>query len=127
MPLIEKALSVIKGEAMEARLGSLDIFTIRNRIKIIFLQIISPRLDQLAQKIEQALSQWGQAEKRFFVSHATIARIKRLKNEERLLDLFRKLSVKPIQFSINSFVLKESKLSSKGPVYIDKVGYKLGT
>jgi len=127
VPLIEKALSAIKGEAMEAQLSSLDVFTAGNRIKIILLQIICPRLGYLAQKIEQALLQWCQAEKRPFVSHATIARIKRLENKERLLSLLRKLSVKPMQFTIDSFVLKESELSAKGPAYIDKVRYKLGT
>ncbi len=126
VPLIDKALSAIKNEAMEAQLSSLDVFAAGNRIKIIFLQIICPRLGHLAQKIEQALLQWCQVEKRSFVSHATIARIKRLKNKERLLGLFRKLSVKPIQFTIDSFALKESELSAKGPIYIDKGEYTLG-
>jgi len=87
----------------------------------------NPRLGFLAQKIEQSLLQWCQAENRSFVSHATIARIKQLENQERLLGLFRKLSVKPIQFTTDSFVLKESELSAKGPAYIDKVRYKLDT
>ena len=126
VPLIDKALSAIKNEAMEVQLSSLDVFTAGNRIKIIFLQIICPRLGHLAQKIEQALLQWCQPEKRPFVSHATIARIKRLKNKDQLLGLLSRLSIKPIQFTIDSFVLKESELSAKGPVYIDKGRYKLG-
>jgi len=126
VPLIEKALLAIEGEALEAQLSSLDVFTAGDRIKIVFLQIICPRLGYLAQKIEQALLQWRKAEKRPFVSHATIARIKWLKDKERLLGLFQKLLVKPIQFTINSFVLKESEFSSEGPVYVDKMEYKLG-
>jgi len=127
VPLIEKALLAIKDEAMEAQLSSLDVFAAGNHIKIIFLQIICPRLGYLAQKIEQTLLQWCEVEKRSFVNHATIARIKWLKNKERLISLLRKLSVEPIQFTIDSFVLKESEFFAKGPVYIDKVGYKLGT
>jgi len=125
VPLIEKALLAIKGEAMKAQLSAFDVFTAGGCIKIIFLQIICPRLGHLTQKIEQALLEWSKTEKRSFVSHATIARIKRLEKKERLLGLLEKLSIKPIQFTIDSFVLKESELSAKGPVYIDKVRYKL--
>ena len=105
---------------------SLDVFAAGNRVKIIFLQVICPKLDQLAQKIEQALLQWCEKENRLFVSHATVVRIKRLENKERLLDLLQKLSVKPVQFTIDSFVLKESEFSVKAPAYTDKVRYKLG-
>ncbi len=57
IPLIDKELSAIKGEAMEAQLNSLDVFTAGNHIKIIFLQIICPELNHLVQKIEQSLLQ----------------------------------------------------------------------
>ncbi len=127
IPSIEKALDKVKDKTMEAQLGSLDVFAAGNRIKIIFLSLVCPELADLAQKIEQALLPWCPAEKRSFVTHATIARVKRIENEnkERLLGLLAKLSVKPIQFTIDSFVLKESELSEKGPIYIDKAWYKL--
>lgn len=127
IPSIEKALAKVKGKTMEAQLGSLDVFVAGNRIKIIFLSLICPELADLAQKVEQALLPWCPAEKRSFVTHATIARIKWLENEnkKRLLGLLRKLSVKAIQFTIDSFVLKESELSERGPIYIDKARYKL--
>ena len=114
---------------MEVQLGSLDVFVVGNHIKIIFLSLVCPELADLAQKIEQVLLPWSPVEKRSFVTHATIARIKWLENEnkERLLGLLRKLSIKPLQFTIDSFVLKESELSKKGPIYIDKARYRLAS
>ncbi len=129
IPAIEKALAKVKDKTMEAQLGSLDVFAAGNRIKIIFLSLICPELADFAQKVEQALLPWCPAEKRSFVTHTTIARVKRIENEnkERLLGLLRKLSVKPLQFTIDSFVLKESELSERGAIYIDKAWYKLNS
>ncbi|MGB8367212.1 MAG: 2'-5' RNA ligase family protein, partial [Candidatus Babeliales bacterium] len=70
---------------------------------------------------------WSLAENNSFVNHVTIARVKKIENtnKKRLLDLLHSIMVKPLQFTIDSFVLKESILSEQGAIYIDKAIYKL--
>jgi RNA 2',3'-cyclic 3'-phosphodiesterase len=127
LPAIEKSLDKIISGTMEAQLGILDVFSVNNRVKIIFISIICPQLTQFVQKVERAVLPWSLAENNSFVNHVTIARVKKIENtnKKRLLDLLHSIMVKPLQFTIDSFVLKESILSEQGAIYIDKAIYKL--
>ncbi len=125
---IEKKLDKVKGQPLEAKLGSLDTFTTGSHIKIIFLSVVCSGLANFAKKIEQVLLPWCSMQKPSFINHVTLARVKHIEsaNKERLLGLLQKITVNPLQFTINSFVLKESVLSDQGATYIDKARYQLG-
>ena len=79
IPLIHERLKNIKHKKMKAHLGSLDLFTSSNNMpRVIFLSLICPELNDLAQQIDDALSDLFPSESRPFVSHLTIARIKEI-------------------------------------------------
>lgn len=114
---IEVVLRQIKAKKMEAYVGGVDVFTSRGRIKIIYLRVICQELADLAAQIEHALMPWCKKEERDFVSHATLARVKKVENKQELLDAVQNLSIEPVPFIISSFVLKESVLLPEGPEY----------
>lgn len=120
---IMQALRTIEFKKMKARLGSVDVFTKGRFVKIIFMHLVCPELSQLAQKIILVLSPWVEPEERDFVSHLTVARVKKVANVETLLEAIDKLDVAHITFEIDSFILKQSVLSPSGPEYTDIATY----
>lgn len=122
---IDSVLKKISFFTCKAQLCGVDVFSVGNKIKIIYLNLIVPELVLLAFKIDQVLRPWCESEKRDFVSHATIVRVKRVENKERLLEFLRKFKVEPIQFTIDVFALKQSVLTSDGPEYTTIKTYTL--
>ena len=110
-------LQGIKVDKMKAQLGGLDVFAVGNKIKIIYIRVICPELTNLAKQVEDVLLAWCEREKRDFVSHATIARVKRVDDKQRLRKVVSQFEVQPMQFVFDSFVLKQSVLLSEGPIY----------
>jgi len=125
IPKIQERLHSIKQETMHAELGKLDLFKSGKKPRVIFLNIDCPALTDLAQKIEDALGDLFPSEDPPFVSHLTLVRVKEIDDYDILDDLLEAFTVTPLSFTIDSFVLKESALSSEGPTYCDVETYKL--
>ncbi len=127
IPMIQKRLHTIKHQQMRAHLGNLDLFKSgdTNAVRVIFLSIVSPELAEIAKWIDDALTGLIAHESRIFTPHLTIARVKEIADYDILADILDQFNVEPITFDITSFVLKQSKLSSDGPIYIDIECYKL--
>lgn len=127
IPTIQKRLHTIKHRPMHAHLGNLDLFksTNANAVRVIFLSIVCPELAVIAKKIDDALTGLIDHESRIFKPHLTIARVKEIADYDILADILDQFNVEPITFDINSFVLKQSKLSSNGPIYNDIERYRL--
>jgi len=125
MQPITTALQGIAYKKIPAQLGGVDVFAIGNRIKITYLSIICPELKGLAKEVEAVLEPWAEPEKRDFVSHATIARVKRVEDKQQLLGALRKFEVQPLSFTFDAFVLKQSVLSDQGPTYTNLATYPL--
>ncbi len=123
---VETALQRIQLPKMAAQLSGLDVFAVGNKIKIVYLNVVCPPLSQLATHAQEALLPWSEREKRDFVSHATIARVKRVEDKPRLLGAVRTFEVQPLQFTFDEFVLKQSVLSDQGPTYTNVAVYPLG-
>ena len=125
LPKIDGALKTIYLNTMKAQLGSLDLFSSGKIIKILFLNVVCPELSMLAKEIEERLGQWFEPERRPFVSHVTLARIKGVEDRERLAREINHCVVNPLSFEIDQFVLKQSVLLPEGPIYTDIAVYKL--
>ncbi len=52
-----------------------------------------------------------------FMSHLTIARVKKVKNKKLFLEKLKQIKVPNLKFKVDAFYLMESKLSEKGPEY----------
>ncbi len=123
---IASVLKIISHPIMKAQLSNVDVFFVDNLIKIIYLGVICPELESLAKKVEEKLTPWVEPEQRNFVSHATIARVKRVEDKQRLLGVVRQLEIQSLKFTFKAFVLKQSVLSVEGPQYTNLETYMLG-
>jgi len=122
---IKQALATISFPALTAELGSIDVFKKHGEIRIIYLDIICQELATLANLIAEKLSPWVPKEERPFVSHATIMRVKKVTDPDKLISLLHGISVEPQTFSIDSFLLMESQLGPEGPTYHEMARYEL--
>lgn len=125
LPVIKQALQGISFPALTATVGSVGTFENRGQIRIIYLDIICQELSPLATLIADALTPRAQKEDRPFVSHATIMRVKKVINNEKLISFIQSIHVEADSFPIDSFVLMESELGPDGPEYHELALYKL--
>jgi 2'-5' RNA ligase len=114
---IKNALAVVSLTPCIARLDKIGFFCEDDFIKVIYVNVIAPTLPKLVIDLDPLLLPWCQSEKLNFVSHVTIARVKHVQDKQCLVDTISSLSVEPIIFEINSFVLKQSILKHTGPEY----------
>jgi len=125
VPVIDAALKTISHKSMQVHLGSLDVLPTRQNIRILFAHVIGDRLSSLAKKIEDVLADQFEPETRPFKSHATIARIKSIKDRRKFLHELDMTTVSSSAWHINSFVLKSATLTQKGSLYNNVAQYKL--
>jgi len=125
VPEIDAALKTISFQSCFARLGPLDVLPTRKKIRILFVHLLCPELAQLAQRIEDVLADRFEPEARLFKSHVTLARIKSIDNKKEFLREIDEFAVLPMQWSIDSFVLKRSVLTQEGPIYTTIARYGL--
>jgi len=110
---IKKKLSKIKLNSFEAELKNCGFF---DNYKNGVVWIHMANCKRIQKQADNALSDCFKSEYRF-MSHITIARIKKVKNKKKLIGFLKELKIKEIKFKVDKFYLMESKLSKKGPVY----------
>lgn len=120
---IKKMLNSVEFEPIQARLGKVGAAGNHNSIRIIWLDILGEEIEKLAHKIEKSLSLGAVSLRRSFQAHVTLVRVKKTQDAVALRHALRTISVAPISFQINKFVLKQSSLTNDGPVYIDLEEY----
>lgn len=125
LPKINQALQTINMHSMQAILGSVGFFTTGNTIKVIYLNVLCPQVELLVHQINNVLLDFFEAEERNFVSHLTLARVKEVYDKTTLIQELGCIKVKPISFSIDSFILKKSVLTPDGPEYFDSASYQM--
>lgn len=125
IPHIIAALQSISFPAFRAHLGSLGVFNKTGFIKVVYADVVCSALQELVLLIEHAMEPWAAPENRPFVSHLSLARVRAVHEREQLLKEVENYIVKPIEFSITSFVLKQSVLAPEGPVYTDIARFEL--
>jgi len=72
--------------------------------------------ENLQEQVDNSLIELFEPEKRF-MSHVTIARIKKIKNKKKLIEFLKEIKTKNLKFNIDKFYLMESRLSHDGPEY----------
>jgi len=122
---IQEALQNVNMESFQALLGGIDVFTKGNTLAVIYVQVIAEGLQKLFDAISTALDPWIVLERKEFVSHITLARVKSVSDEKKFFDALRAIQVEPINFPIEAFELKESVLDQNGSQYFTLAEYKL--
>jgi len=111
----QEALKKIKYQTFEANLGELGLFSNRAQM-ILWLKLQGKGIFDLQKQIDKSLESLFPIEARF-MSHITIARIKKLPDKKVFLEYIKNLKHTPVKFKVSEFILKESELKSDGPVY----------
>ncbi|NMB66904.1 RNA 2',3'-cyclic phosphodiesterase [Candidatus Woesearchaeota archaeon] len=113
LEIIKEKLKEIKFQELNLSINSIGVFIQKNRI-ILWLKISGA--EELQKKIDFLLKEIFPEEKRF-MSHLTIARIKKLKDKKSFFEFINNFKFQPFSFNINSFSLKQSVLTKIKPEY----------
>lgn len=120
---VKKRLQRIKMGPFEVSLGEIGAFSTRF-IKIVWIKLEGKEIWDLQKEIDERLKELFVPEARF-MSHVTIARVKRVPDKKALLEYIKKIAPKKLKFKVSEFFLKKSTLQSEGPVYEDLEKYLL--
>jgi len=110
---VKEKLREIKIEKFVTEIDEIGVFS-EKFIRIVWLHMKD--CENLQKQIDNALKDLFEPEKRF-MSHLTIARIKKLKDKEGFLQDLKKIKVKKIKFKVDNFYLMKSELTAEGPRY----------
>lgn len=102
------------------KLKGSGVFPNKNYMKVIWIGLENAEpIGEIAKKMDKQLQNLGfEPEKRGFSAHLTIARVKSSRNKEKLLQIIQKYQdVEFATIEVNSFKLKKSDLTPKGPIY----------
>lgn len=122
---IKEALRQIKLNSINIHVKGVGFFPSPNHIKVAWVGVEegNDEMSNLAEEIDRRMKKIGfKKEKKDFVAHATLARIKKINAEERermLKDLQPYLNQDFGWMRLNKFTLKKSELTPKGPIYSD--------
>lgn len=120
---IQKRLSKIKFSPFEANLGEIGSFSAR-ALRILWIKLQGKGVFDLQIEVDKALEGLFPKEARF-MSHLTIARIKKVNDMNIFKEYIQGMKIKKIKFKVNDFIFKKSELRPDGPIYTDIERYKL--
>ncbi len=111
--LVKEKLRSIKIKKFESVIDEIGVFS-EHFIRIVWIHMGG--CDKLQKEIDNALEGLFEKERRF-MSHLTIARIKKIRNKKEFLDNLSKIKIKESRFIVDKFYLMKSDLNRNGPVY----------
>lgn len=120
---VKKLLRSVSFKTINAKLGRVGYFDSNGSIKVIWLEVIGDGIAALAEDIEKVLSFGVPSEKKEFVSHVTLARVKSVEKPVLLKEKISEIKAEPISFTISEFVLKRSIMGRGGSIYMDLEKY----
>jgi RNA 2',3'-cyclic 3'-phosphodiesterase len=113
---IQAALQHIPFEPFRVTLGPLGVNDITNP-RVLWIEVHSPMLNWLAQEIKAVLSPFIEPEERSFHGHITLARIKKVHNQEGLAQMINSYTISNASWPVEHFSLMESILNKKESHY----------
>lgn len=116
---VKEMLKKLNFSRFKARIKELSVFS-PSFIKVVYLDV-EPRaeFDKMHAIIEKLLSLEDFQQDAHWESHATLARVKSIKDKKKFLEDIRKIKINPIEFTVDNITLKKSILTPEGPVYGD--------
>ena len=114
---IASALAQVSCKPFEARIKGVGVFPRPSNIRVIWLGA-EGNFDVLHEEVERVLSPFNFEKDRNFSPHATLARVKHLRERAVLLETIKKLEDADLgTMHVASFSLKKSTLTPDGPIY----------
>ena len=117
---VKEKLKEVEFNKFKVHLGNIGVFPSKynSYIRVIWIELLGKGVFDLQKQIDNLLSDVFKSEYRF-MSHITIARIKRVYDKNGFLEYLDKILVPKLNFEVNRFFLKKSELFESGPVYKD--------
>jgi len=110
-------LKEIKFNEFEASLGIMGVFASNKNPRIVWVKINSKALWELQEKVDSAMVDIGFEKEERFMGHATLSRIKYVKDKQKFIENMINIKIKPLKFKVSEFKLMKSELSQTGPAY----------
>lgn len=118
---VKHRLEKVKLNSFDVEIGGVGVFS-EKVIRIVWLHLKGA--EELQKKIDDCLADLFEKENRF-MSHITIARVKRVKEKKIFLDFLGSFKVKEVEFNISKFFLIKSELFPSGAKYSTLKEYDL--
>lgn len=117
---VKEKLKKIKFKDFEAQLREVSAFSSKynSYVKVIWIKLIGKEVFSLQKQIDNELKDLFKPEFRF-MSHITVARVRKTFDKKILIEYLKKIKPKKIKFKVNKIFLKKSILSPEGPTYKD--------
>lgn len=120
---IEKVISSLKElkfKKFKAKLERVGVFPTPHFIRVVWVGM-GPRDEfvNIHDTIDDSLDQLRFKRDKVFETHATLARVKFLKDKTAYFEKLQKIEVKPIEFTVDKIHLKKSTFTEQGPIYED--------
>lgn len=121
---VKKRLKDIDFKEFEVGIGKIGVFPSKynSYIRVLWIELLGKGVFNLQKQVDECLNGLFDKENRF-MSHITLARIKRVYDKNGFLDYIEKMKIPKIKFKIDKFFLKKSELFPEGPVYEDLGAY----
>ena len=113
---VQKQLKKIKFNEFEASLGEVGVF-INKYNSILWIKLQGKEIWDLQKLIDKRLENLKIVPEERFMSHITIARMKKIFSKEEFLNYVKNIKTKKISFKVSEFIIKKSELKPEGPVY----------
>lgn len=113
---VKKKLKNIKFSKFEGKIGNTGFFDHENNIKVIWVELLSNKLEKLQKEIDKEVKYFGPQTKEF-QSHITMARVTQVLNRQELVKEVKNMNFRKLDFEVNEFLLLKSELTKQGPKY----------
>lgn len=111
---IKKQLENFNYEKIKASLGNTGFFPSSAYVRVVWVSLEpQDKIKDLAKKINEKLKSRDER----FESHITLARVKFVKDKKDFVERVKSIKANAVEFEIDSFSLKKSTLTEKGPIY----------
>jgi len=118
---VQERLAKVNFKVFDSHLGEFGVFS-EKFVSLIWIKLGGKGIFELQKTIDDTLEGLFKQEKRF-MSHITIARVKKVIDKKSLLDYLYGWKTKKEKFNVDKFYLKSSILESDGPVYSTMAEY----
>ncbi len=111
-----RRIKIGKFETNIDEIGFFDNSESRFHSKRLIIWLHLKNCEKLQKEVDEVLHGFFEKEKRF-MSHLTIARIKKINNKKKFLEDLFNIKIKKENFLVDKFYLMKSELTKKGPMY----------
>lgn len=115
---VKDALSDLALPTFKAQTGKIGFFPSEDYVKVMWVDFVSDDVVRLKGLIENKLQNIGiNKEKRGFEPHITFARIRKVREKPKFLEIIQGLDLRKMDIEVDKIYLRKSELTNNGPIY----------